>query len=203
MKKILLVTFTLAVGLLAAQTSYLPDNAANIKHTPSGPDNPMFKIVGQSGSIPYKGHNCDDQSGSFEEGADGKKYGDLEYATLKLHIQHYTAEGKFTFDNIMKYTPPAEELKRFEESARAENGPDYKRTVTNKELPDGRMVLVNDLYSTCVENKYKSYNYVHFSAYALIGSTLIKITGDYYSSDQAFAEKVYRDVVEKVKKKGF
>lgn len=184
----------------AQEPSYLPANAVVQSKTPESATNPHLTVVEQRGLVPCKGHSCDDESMSYEEGPDGKQYGCNDYCSVQLQIQHYTEQGKLMFDQFMQYTPPLAQIKEYQNGI-GSAAPNAKRKVVSKDLPGGRMVLYTDL-SACVESKYKEYSYTVFKSVTAVGTTVINLQGGYYSADPAVAEKIYNDVLAQIKKNG-
>ncbi len=188
--------------VVAQEPSYLPPTAVNIIRTFGGPPNSMFSLFEQRGWVPYKGVGCDDASTAFEEGADGKRYGNNEYVEVYVLIQHYKPDGKFTFDLIMQNALPQGELKEYKESAKGNIPDGVIRTVTEKDVNNGKMIIKVDR-SGCIMSQHSETTTIYFKSYAIIGATLVGIRAFYYSTDATFAEKLHNEVVGQIKKIGF
>jgi len=200
---ILLFISVIQLNFAGAQgTSYLPANAVNVTHTPgSGVANSMFTLIEQRGLVPYKGRTCNEESESFTENQEGKKFGANEYVSAHVLIQHYTQQGKLTFDQILQYSHPASELKKFEAAAMNDVPGGASRSVINKEATDGRIAIQNDLIQ-CIESKFKDFHTIFFRSYAITGTTIVTIDGSYNSDDVSIAEKVHNEIVSNIKKTG-
>lgn len=174
MKKVLLSLLGfLVVVCCNAQKTYLPATSEHIRHTPSGPANDMFSFIEQRGLVAYPGKDCDDGEGTgFVEDEKGKKYGSNRFIDVHLRIQHYKPAGKFTFDNIMKYNPPAQELGQKEASYKAEPTTGYlSRDIKVIDVANGKMLVVKDVIG-CGQNKFDKYTEIFVLSYAVVGTTM-------------------------------
>jgi hypothetical protein len=201
MKNAICLSALLYCAVLQAQRIYLPANAVIINQVAQ--ESPMLTLVEQFGRYPYKGADCGNTSSSFDQAPDGRQIGNLEYASINVNIQHYTEEGRSSFDNIVQYMPPAGELKKYVQEWKSQTSPDYKRTVVIKPMPDGELAIVTDRYLNCAESVHKEYTMITFSGYALQGLNIVKTSGSYYSTDAQLAEKMHNETTVQVKKTGF
>jgi hypothetical protein len=186
---------------LSAQTSYFPSTALRVQNTPDPGPNPMFRMIEQTALMPYKGRACDDASTGFEDDH-GKQRGNNEFYPARLRIQHYYPDGKPIFDQIIQSNQPAAELRSQEENYRGESLNQVKRSITTTKTAEGKLMIVLDEHNDCVGSKYKSYSHIEFHSYAIVGSTLINLSGGYNNSDPSFAHKLLNEIVAKIKADG-
>ncbi len=183
--------------------SYLPSSTVNVKKTPNyTAKNELINVIEQKGLYPYKGHDCDDLSMSFEEDNDGKKYGCNEFSSISLRVTQYGTQGKIIFTQLKPYDEELKQLQEFESSSKAEPdniGSRKSRDVITKAVTNGKMVLVKDVI-TCAESKYKQYSLIYFRSVALIGTTIVNITGSFNSDDDLMAGKIHSEIMEKLNK---
>jgi hypothetical protein len=199
MKHHLLITALTCASIINAQKNYLPSNAIVMSNAVS--DQGSIVMGDQSGRVPYKGgHDCGG-NGSSEVTPEGNTVTTIDHAQININIQHYTEDSRNTFDNIMKYTPPSEELKT--NAQQSQPGDGAKRTVITKDMPGGKLSIFVDKYSNCIETPYKEYTSITFYGYIIDGLTIVKTYGSYYSADPTLAEKMHSEVGLKLKKVGF
>lgn len=185
------------------QKNYFPDKSEFIRYSPSTPPNDMFTIMEQRGLVAYSGHDCDDWEGTgFLEDEKGKKYGSNRWIDVHLLIQHYKPAGKFTFDNIMQYNPPAMELSKKEASYKEDPVEGIvTRQINILDVSNGKMLVVKDVGS-CIQSKFDKFTSIFVSSYAIIGTTIVWMDATYYSDEVSLAVKIHNEVVEKLQKIG-
>jgi hypothetical protein len=192
------LTFPFLMSLVAsasfnAQISCLPSGAVDVL-TSAAPESPLFRIVEQKGRVPYKGKSCDDQSNSFDSFTPGGQFGILEFAPVTVTVQSYSEQGKVTFENIMQHAPPAELLKRKAQELKQETTEGFKRKVSLKDAPSGKIIVVSDRY-TCTESKNPAYTLTSYYGYGISGRTIVNVEGNYYSADSTLAERIHKETV--------
>lgn len=204
-KFLILMCFVFSFKFLSGQTlqpedpSLLPEKAVNIVKTPSyTPKTDLINLIEQKGLYPYKGHTCEDASISSELGADGKKYGTNEYSKIFLNITQYGQGGKEIFNSTKPYDLTLIQLQDYAASLQREVlSAGVTRNVITKDVRDGKIVIAVDVVD-CPEGKYKQYTLVQYKSAALMGTTIINITGSYYSSDNSLAEQIHSETLEKI-----
>ncbi|PKL47215.1 MAG: hypothetical protein CVV42_13690 [Candidatus Riflebacteria bacterium HGW-Riflebacteria-2] len=186
----------------AQDASLLPADAVNVKMQ-SAPANEMMVMLEQSGFIPYKGHSGSDASTVFEAGEDGTEYGDNEYTKVSLSIMYYKASFKAAFDQMIQLAHPSLNMQQEEENAKS-GGTPYgdmllARSVNRTPVNDGEMLLITDVIK-CIESQHPNYAKTNWQSYAVVGSSIISLSGSYNSSDAKLARRLHNETVANVKK---
>jgi hypothetical protein len=193
------VTMLAVVGALHGQSPVLLPPDAVVMESHRGGSAEFATAIEESGLVPYRGHSCDDVSSSFRE-VKGRQLGNNEWAQVTVNVLRYGAGARFAFDQNMQFASPADALREAEAEARSGTDPHgsrIDRTIRNGEAPHGRMLLIRDAMR-CIESKYQRYDMTDFESFAVVGTTIVRIKGQYNSADPAIAEKVHAAVVAKV-----
>jgi hypothetical protein len=197
-----LVTLAFCGSARAEDGSFLPTDAVNVKIV-AAPDNGTMAIIEQSGLVPYKGHGASDASTAFETGEDGTQYGNNEYTKVSLSLMQYSAAAKEALDQMLQIAHPSLALQQEEESAKSGGTPHgdllLSRSVNRLPVDDGEMLLITDAIK-CVESQYPSYVQTTWQSYAVSGTSIIKLSGTYNSTDAKLARRIHKETVANIKK---
>ena len=204
LKQLYLILFVVLVICSASQAqdvSFLPADAVNVK-TIAAPANDTMTMIEQTGFVPYKGHSASDASTAFETGEDGTQYGDNEYTKVSLSLMQYSTAAKGAFDQMLQIAHPSLALRQEEESAKSGGTPHgdmlLARSVNRLPLSDGEMLLITDVIK-CVEAQYPNYAQTTWQSYAVIGSSIIKLSGFYNSTDAKLARRIHTETIANIK----
>ncbi|NLF96321.1 MAG: hypothetical protein GX569_06245 [Candidatus Riflebacteria bacterium] len=200
---VLLVVSLSFCGFVSAQdASLLPADAVNVK-VQSAPANEMMVMIEQSGFIPYKGHSASDASTAFEAGADGTEYGDNEYTKVSLSVMHYKAAFKSTFDQMIQLAHPSLNMQQEEENAKSGGSPHgdmlITRSVNRIPVEAGELLLITDVIK-CIESQYPNYAQTTWQSYAVVGSSIVSLSGTFNSSDAKLARRIHNETIANIKK---
>jgi len=188
---------------MAEDISYLPADALSVQ-TVAAPANEMMVMIEQSGLIPYKGHSSSDASMAFETGEDGTEYGDNEYTRVSLSLMHYKAAFKDSFDQRLQLAHPSLALQQAETDAKSGGSSIggmtlLARSINRIAADDGEMLLITNSIQ-CVESQYPTFAQTSYQSYAVVGSSIIMISGTYNSSDAKLARRIHNETVARIKK---
>lgn len=179
---------------------FLPDDAVNVR-TVQAPANDTMVMTEQSGFIPYKGRSSGDASTAFEAGDDGTEYGNNEYTKVSLSIMHYQEAFEDAFDQMLQIAHPSLALQQKEESAKSGGGSDLllSRSVNRMPVKAGELLLITDVIR-CIESQYPNYVQTTWQSYAVVGTSIITLSGNYNSSDANLARRIHNGAVANIKK---
>ncbi|PKL45176.1 MAG: hypothetical protein CVV41_03540 [Candidatus Riflebacteria bacterium HGW-Riflebacteria-1] len=198
----LLVMLAVCSAGQAENASLLPADAVNVK-TQTASANDTMVIIEQTGFVPYKGHSGSDASNAFETGEDGTEYGNNEYTRVSLRLMQYKSAFKAAFDQMLQIAHPSLALQQEEESAKSGGTPHgdmlLARSVNRLPLSDGEMLLITDVIK-CVDAQYPNYALTTWQSYAVIGSSIIKLSGFYNSTDAKLARRIHTETIANIKK---
>lgn len=156
----------------------------------SAGDVSMFILFEQFGEIP------NEQKGGCTP---------TEVGTVKVKVEHYTAGGKFMFDQIMQSKridldmKVAEEAWKEVQAQHAGNNASDKGTITKSNVPEGK--ALSFVHTTKCEDA-GTYTQTASSFYVVTGTTIIYITLSHFGT-AATLEKYAAEIVDKVKKIDF
>ncbi len=198
---LLLVIVAFCGSVRAEETSLLPADAAAVK-IQSAPANDMMVAIEQSGFVPYKGRSGSDASTVFETGEDGTEYGDNEFTKVNLSVMHYKAAFKDAFNTLLQMAHPSMNLQQEEDNAKSGGTPHgdmlLSRSVNRTPVDEGEMLLITDAIK-CVESQYPNYVQTTFKSYAVVGTSIISISGTYNSTDAKLARRIHNETVANIK----
>jgi len=200
---VLLVVSLSFCGFANAQdASLLPADAVNVK-TQTAPANETMVMIEQSGFVPYKGHSGNDASTAFETGDDGTEYGDNQYTKVSLSVMHYKAAFKATFDQMLQLAHPSLNMQQEEENAKS-GGSQHgdmliTRSVNRIPVEAGELLLITDVIK-CIESQYPNYAQTTWKSYAVVGSSIISLSGTFNSSDAKLARRIHNETIANIKK---
>jgi len=199
---LLVVSLSFCSSAMAEDASLLPADAVNVKMQ-SAPANEMMVMIEQSGFIPYKGHSASDASTAFEAGADGTEYGDNEYTKVSLSVMHYKAAFKAAFDQMMQLAHPSLNMQQEEANAKSGGSPHgdmlIARSVNRIPVESGELLLITDVVK-CIESQYPNYAQTTWQSYAVVGSSIISLSGNYNNSDAKLARRIHNETIANIKK---
>jgi hypothetical protein len=199
---LMLVFLSYCSFAVAEEASLLPADAVNVK-IQIAPANETMVMIEQSGFVPYKGHSGSDASSAFEAGEDGTEYGDNEYTKVSLSVMHYKAAFKSTFDQMIQVAHPSLNMQQEEENAKSGGTPHgdmlIARSVNRIPVEAGELLLITDVIK-CVESQYPNYAQTTWKSYAVVGSSIINLSGTFNSSDAKLARRIHNETIANIKK---
>lgn len=199
---LMLVFLSYCSFAVAEEASLLPADAVNVK-IQIAPANETMVMIEQSGFVPYKGHSGSDASSAFEAGEDGTEYGDNEYTKVSLSVMHYKAAFKSTFDQMIQVAHPSLNMQQEEENAKSGGTPHgdmlIARSVNRIPVEAGELLLITDVIK-CVESQYPNYAQTTWKSYAVVGSSIISLSGTFNSSDAKLARRIHNETIANIKK---